>query len=98
MWRSEKGTPIEFFDNLDGWGLALGVISVGALLYLSVSAGEIVLPALGVGGLFLFLLQIVGEYLTEGLGGPLTLFVAGVLLLSLGLVSIRLKSRIGTSS
>jgi hypothetical protein len=91
-----QAIAIEFFHNMDGWGLALGVISAGALLYLSVSVGEIVLLALGVGGLFLFLLQIVDEYLAEGLGGPLTLFVAGVLLLSLGLVSIRLKSRMDT--
>ena len=91
-----QAIALEFFESTQGWGLALGLISSAALLYLSVSLGEMVLLGLGVAGLFLFLVQIVAEYFGEGLGGPLTLFAAGVLLLALALVTIRLKDRMRT--
>lgn len=84
----------EFFETPEGWGLALGLVSAAALLYMSVSFGEMVLLGLGTGGLFLFLAQIIGEYLADGLGGPLALFVAGVALLLVALVTVRLKSRV----
>ncbi|MFN2489036.1 MAG: hypothetical protein ABR529_04735 [Actinomycetota bacterium] len=61
---------------------------------MSVSFGEMVLLGFGTGGLFLFLVQIIGEYLADGLGGPLALFVAGVALLLVALVTVRLKSRV----
>ena len=88
-----QAIALEFFESAEGWGLALGLISSVVLLYLSVSLREMVLLGLGVAGLFLFLIQIVEEYFGGGLGGPLTLFVAGVLLLVLSLVTIRLKDR-----
>jgi hypothetical protein len=84
---------LEFFENPDGWGLALGLISAGALLYLSVLFAEMVLLGLGAVGLFIFLVQIIEQYLADGLGGPLALLVAGVALLLVALVVVRLKDR-----
>jgi hypothetical protein len=91
-----EAVVVEFFDSPEGWGLALGLISAAALLYLSVSIGEMVLLGFGAAGLFLFLIQIVEEYLADGLGGPLALFAAGVALLFVALVTVRLKDRVET--
>lgn len=89
-----EAVVIDFFEGLDGWGLALGLVSAAALLYLSVSFAEMVLLAFGTVGLFIFLLQIIGEYLADGLGGPLALLVAGIALLVVALVTVRLKDRV----
>ena len=85
---------INFFESRDGWGLALGMISAAALLYLSVSFAEMVLLVCGTVGLFVFLLQIIEEYLADGLGGPLALLVAGIALLLVALMTVRLKDRV----
>ena len=84
---------LEFFENPEGWGQALGLLSAAALLYLSVSFGEIVLLGFGAAGLFIFLVQIIEQYLADGLGGPLALLVVGVALLLVALVVVRLKDR-----
>jgi uncharacterized membrane protein len=86
---------IEFFESPERWGLGLGLLTSAALLYLSVSLGEMVLLGFGTGGLFLFVVQIIGEY-ADGLGGPVALFVAGVVLLFVALVTVRLKDRVET--
>jgi hypothetical protein len=91
-----EAVVIDFFETPEGWGLALGLISSAALLYLSVTLGQMVLLGFGTGGLFLFLVQLIGEYLAAGLGGPLTLLVAGVALLGIALVTVRLKDRVAT--
>ncbi|CAN5430020.1 hypothetical protein BH18ACT16_BH18ACT16_12510 [soil metagenome] len=88
-----EAVVFEFFESPNGWGLALGLISAAALLYLSVSFAEMVLLGLGAAGLFIFLLQIIEEYLADGLGAPLALFVAGIALLLIALVAVRLKDR-----
>ena len=88
-----QAMAIEFFDSPDGWGLALGLISAVALLYLSVSFAEMVLLGFGIVGLFIFLVQVIGEYLADSLGGPLALLIAGIVLLLLALVAVRLKDR-----
>ncbi len=88
-----EAVVFEFFESPNGWGLALGLISTAALLYLSVLFAETVLLGLGAAGLFIFLVQIIGEYLADGLGAPLALFVAGIALLLVALVAVRLKDR-----
>ena len=85
---------LEFLEPPEGWGLALGLISAAALLYMSVTFGEMVLLGFGTGGLFVFSIQIVEEYLGEGLGGPLALFVSGIALLIVALVTLRLRNRL----
>jgi hypothetical protein len=91
-----EALAIEFFEATDWWGLALGVLSSAALLYLSVVFREMVLLGFGTAGLFVFLIQIISEYLADGLGGPLSFFVAGTLLLVIALVTARLRNRVAT--
>jgi hypothetical protein len=88
-----QAVALQFFENPNGWGLALGLLSAAALLYLSVLFAEMVLLGLGAVGLFIFLVQIIGEYLADGLGAPLALLVAGTALLAVALVVVRLKDR-----
>ncbi len=88
-----EAVVLEFFESPNGWGLALGLLSAAALLYLSLVFAETVLLGLGAGGLFIFLVQIIGEYLADGLGLPLALLVAGIALLGVALVAVRLKDR-----
>jgi hypothetical protein len=84
---------IEFFGSPDAFGLALGLMSSGALLYLSVAFSEMVLLGFGTIGLFTFVLQIIGEYLADGLGAPVALLIAGIALLLVALVAVRLKDQ-----
>ena len=42
--------------------------------------------------------QAIGEYLGDGLGGPVALFVAGIILLMVALLSVRLKQRVEVSA
>jgi hypothetical protein len=84
---------IEFFDSPDAFGLALGLMSAAALLYLSVAFSEMVLLGFGTVGLFAFVLQIIGEYLADGLGAPVALLIAGIALLLVALVAVRLKDQ-----
>ncbi|MGH2751023.1 MAG: DUF2157 domain-containing protein [Actinomycetota bacterium] len=88
-----QAVALEFFDSPNGWGLALGLISAAALLYLSVSFAEAVLLGFGIVGLFIFLVQVIDEYLADSIGGPLALLVAGLVLLLLALVAVRLRDR-----
>lgn len=71
--------------------------SAMALLYLSVSFADTVLLGFGIVGLFLFLVQIIEEYLADSLGGPLALLLAGVVLLLVALLAVRLKDRANVS-
>ena len=91
-----EAVAIEWFESTEGWGLALGVVSAAALLFLSVSFGEMVLLGFGIVGLFIFLVQIIEEYL-DGLGGPVALLVAGIALLLVALLTVRLKDRVRSS-
>jgi uncharacterized membrane protein len=91
-----EAVAINFFESTEWWGLALGVISSGTLLYLSVAFQEMVLLGFGTAGLFVFLVQVIGEYLADGLGGPLTFLVAGMLLLVIAVVTARLRNRVAT--
>ena len=84
---------IEFFENPGGWGLAIGLISATVLLYLRVSFAEVILLGFGIVGLFIFLAQVIGEYLADGIGGPLAVMAAGIALLLLALVAVRLRDR-----
>lgn len=88
-----QAVALQFFENPNGWGLALGLLSAAALLYLSVLFAEMVLLGLGAVGLFIFIVQIIEEYLADGLGAPLALLVAGIALLAVALVAVRLKDR-----
>jgi hypothetical protein len=92
-----EALALEFFESPLLWGLALGLASSAALLYMSVSFGETVLLGFGMGGLFVFSVQIVEEYLGDGLGGPLALFASGIALLIAALVTVRIKNRVKTS-
>lgn len=92
-----QAVAVEFFESPEGWGLALGLTSAMALLYLSVSFADTVLLGFGIVGLFLFLVQIIEEYLADSLGGPLALLLAGVVLLLVALLAVRLKDRANVS-
>ncbi|MGH2699460.1 MAG: DUF2157 domain-containing protein [Actinomycetota bacterium] len=86
-----------FFESPDGWGLALGLISAAMLLYLSVSFAAVVLLGFGIAGLLIFLVQIIDQYLADSLGGPVALLVAGIALLLVALLAVRLKDRTNMS-
>ncbi|MDQ3618853.1 MAG: DUF2157 domain-containing protein [Actinomycetota bacterium] len=93
-----QAVALKFLETTEAEGIVLGLISAGALLYLSVAFGEMVLLGFGIAGLFLFLAQAIGEYLGDGLGGPVALFVAGIILLMVALLSLRLKQRVEVSA
>lgn len=93
-----QAVALEFLESTEAEGIVLGLVSAGALLYLSVAFGEMVLLGLGIAGLFLFLAQAMGEYLGDGLGAPVALFVAGIVLLFVALLSVRLKQRVEDSA
>ena len=88
-----EAIALNFFESPDAFGLILGLASAAGLLYLSVSLSELVLLGFGTVGLFVFVLHIIGEYLAEGLGGPVALLIAGIALLLVALVAVRLKER-----
>jgi hypothetical protein len=88
-----QAAVIEFFERPEEWGLALGSISAAALVFLSVLSGELVLLGFGIGGLFIFLVQVLDEHLANGLGGPLALFVGGLALVGVALVAVRRRGR-----
>ena len=96
MLAGSEAIAIEFFESAEWWGLALGLISSAILLYLSIALREMMLLGFGTAGLFVFLIQVIGEYLADGLGGPLSFFLAGMLLLILALVTMRLRNRVAT--
>jgi hypothetical protein len=87
-----EAIALNFFDRPDAFGLILGLASAAALLYLSVSLSEMVLLGFGTIGLFVFVLHIIGEYL-DGFGGPVALLIAGIALLLVSLMAVRLKDR-----
>lgn len=93
-----EAVALEFFESTEAEGIVLGLLSAAALLYLSVAFGEMVLLAVGIAGLFIFLTQAIEEYLGDGLGGPAALLVAGIALLLLALLSVRLKQKVEASS
>jgi hypothetical protein len=97
LLAGSEAVVLEFLEAPDVWGLALGLTTSSALLYMSVSFGEMVLLGFGMGGLFVFSVQIIEEYLGDGLGGPLALFVSGIVLLVVALVTVRLRNRVRTS-
>jgi uncharacterized membrane protein len=88
-----EAIALNFFESPDAFGLILGLASAAALLYLSVSLSEMVLLGFGTLGLFVFVLHIIGEYLADGLGGPVALLIAGIALLLVALMAVRLKDR-----
>jgi uncharacterized membrane protein len=88
-----EAIAINFFESPDAYGLILGLASAAALLYLSVRLSEMVLLGFGTVGLLVFVLHFIGEYLADGLGGPAALLIAGIALLLVALVAVRLKDR-----
>jgi hypothetical protein len=88
-----EAIAINFFESPDAFGLILGLASAVVLLYLSVRLSEMVLFGFGTVGLFVFVLHFIGEYLADGLGGPAALLIAGIALLLVALVAVRLKDR-----
>ena len=88
-----EAIAINFFESPDAFGLILGLASAAVLLYLSVRLSEMVLLGFGTIGLFVFVLHFIGEYLADGLGGPAALLIAGIALLLVALVAVRLKDR-----
>jgi hypothetical protein len=87
-----EAIALNFFERSDAFGLILGLASAAALLYLSVSLSEMVLLGFGTVGLFVFVLHFIYEYL-DGLGGPVALLIAGIALLLVALIAVRLKDR-----
>jgi uncharacterized membrane protein len=85
---------VEFFLDVQGWALALGLASALALQGLSVAWRSLVLLAFGSAGVLLFLPQIVDEYFGEAIGGTTALLVSGVALIVVALVSVRLRDRV----
>jgi hypothetical protein len=85
---------VEVFGNTQGWALTLGLLSAIALLVVSVAWRSPVLLGFGTAGVFLFLPQLVDEYLGGAIGGTSALLVAGVALLGVAVVSVRLRDRV----
>lgn len=81
------------FGGGTGVGIALGLVTAGTLLALSVALRATVLLGVGVGGLFVFLPLAVDEYLGDSLGGPVALLVTGVAVLGAALGTLKLKGR-----
>ncbi|MDP8958364.1 MAG: DUF2157 domain-containing protein [Actinomycetota bacterium] len=88
------GAQIFSFGELRGWALLLGLASSTALIAASISARQTALLALGAAGLFVFVPQGVFEYFGDTLGGPMALFLAGLSLLAIALVTARLRERV----
>jgi hypothetical protein len=82
------------FTSSNGWGIALGLVSAAGLLAASLALGEMVLLGLGTVGVFVFLPQAVEEYLGDGLGAPLVLFISGLGILGVALLSARLRHQV----
>ncbi len=72
-------------------GLFLGLSTAGGLMALSVALRRPLLLWVGSVGLFGYLVSIIGVYLSDALGWPLALFLSGVVLLTLAVVTGRLK-------
>jgi uncharacterized membrane protein len=85
---------VEVFSNTQGWALALGLGSAIALQALSVAWRSPVLLGFGSAGVLLFLPQIVDEYLGDAIGSTAALLVAGVALLGVALIAVRLRDRV----
>jgi uncharacterized membrane protein len=85
---------VEIFSDTQGWALALGLASALALQGLSVAWRSLVLLGFGSAGVLLFLPQIVDEYFGDAIGGTAALLVAGVALLAVALVAVRLRDRV----
>jgi hypothetical protein len=87
-------SAFELFSDTQGWALVLGLASALALQGLSVAWRSLVLLAFGSAGVLLFLPQIVDEYLGDAIGGTAALLVAGVALLAVALLAVRLRDRV----
>jgi uncharacterized membrane protein len=85
---------VEFFVDTHGWALALGLASALSMQGLSVAWRSLVLLGFGSAGVLLFLPQLVDEYFGDAIGGTAALLVAGVALLVVALVTVRLRDRV----
>jgi len=96
MLFGAQWAAFDVFHGMRGWALALGLVSAVALLVLSVSWRNSVLLGTGTAGVFIFLPQITDEYLGDTIGAPAALLVAGVALLGVAVVAVRLRNKVGS--
>jgi uncharacterized membrane protein len=85
---------LEFFADTQGWALAVGLASALALQGLSIVWRSLVLLGFGSAGVVLFLPQIVDEYVGNAIGATAALLVAGLALLGVALLAVRLRDRV----
>jgi uncharacterized membrane protein len=95
MLFGTQWAAFEHFEDGHGWALGLGLVSAVTLLMLSVSWRSTVLLGIGTTGAFLFLPQITDEYLGDTIGGPSALLVAGVALIGVAVMAVRLRDKVG---
>jgi uncharacterized membrane protein len=89
-------TAFDFFGPGESWAPTLGLLAALALLCLSVAWRSSVLLGFGSAGTFLFLPQVVDQYLGDTLGSTAALLVAGVLLLGISLLAVRMRDRVSS--
>ena len=91
------GAQVLAFDELRGWGLALGIVTSVALAAASLMTGAGVLLGFAAAGVFLFVPQVVFQYFGDTLGAPLALFITGLAILLAGVVIARLRRELRES-
>jgi hypothetical protein len=87
-------TAVEIFADTEGWALVLGMTASLSLLGVSVAWRSAVLLGFGTAGAFLFLPQIVDQYLGDTFGNVAVLLGSGLALLGAALLAVRLRDRV----
>jgi hypothetical protein len=65
---------------------------------MSVAVRSIILLGFGAAGTFVFVPQLIIEFFGDSIGIPLALFIAGVLLVGISLLAIRLRRSVKPES
>jgi hypothetical protein len=85
------------FDS-PGIAAILGVATAGGLFAMSVAVRSTILLGFGAAGTFVFVPQLIIEFFGDSIGIPLALFIAGVLLVGISLLAIRLRRSVKPES
>ncbi len=82
MWIGAASIPV---------AIAVGMVSTAGLMIASVAWRETTLLWAGAAGLFIYVAWFIGRYLSDALGLPMALLLAGVALLALAVLTARLR-------
>ena len=84
--------PFQMFGQTqEWWPLVLGFATAGVAMGGSIVLREPALLAFGAFGVFEYVIATVGRYLSRWIGAPVSLLVAGVLLIGLAVLVLRLR-------